>query len=86
MVNIDLSLTFNIGPDAEAAKDFVYKLGPARLNEYLKAQSEEAIRGLVFSVTHDQVNDLREEFAQGACVQSSECLFDCFPFSTVPCL
>ena len=28
-------------------------------------QVEEGIRGLVYSITHDRVNDLREEFAQG---------------------
>jgi hypothetical protein len=65
MVNVDLSLTFSIGPDAESVKDFCYLLGPARMDEYMSSQTEEAIRGLVFSVTHDQVNDLREEFAQG---------------------
>jgi len=65
MVNIDLSLTFSIGPDPDSVRDFCYLLGPARMDQYMSSQTEEAIRGLVFSVTHDQVNDLREEFAQG---------------------
>eukprot|EP00545_Synedropsis_sp_CCMP1620_P007302 CAMPEP_0119002678 /NCGR_PEP_ID=MMETSP1176-20130426/18_1 /TAXON_ID=265551 /ORGANISM="Synedropsis recta cf, Strain CCMP1620" /LENGTH=413 /DNA_ID=CAMNT_0006954185 /DNA_START=51 /DNA_END=1292 /DNA_ORIENTATION=+ len=65
MVNVDLSLTFQIGPDAEAASNFVYRLGAHRFDELLSAETEEAIRALVYSVTHDQVNDLREEFAQG---------------------
>mmetsp|Transcript_21341 Transcript_21341/g.32513 ORF Transcript_21341/g.32513 Transcript_21341/m.32513 type:complete len:305 (+) Transcript_21341:1966-2880(+) len=64
-VNVDLTLTFRIGPDAEAARKFVYRLGAHRFDEMLTAETEEAIRGLVFSVTHDQVNDLREEFAVG---------------------
>ena len=65
MVNVDLSLTFRIGPDTEAAQNFVYKLGAHRFDELMSAETEEAIRGLVYSVTHDKVNDLREEFAVG---------------------
>lgn len=65
MVNVDLSLTFKIGPDTEAARKFVYRLGAHRFDELLSAEAEEAIRGLVYSVTHDKVNDLREEFAVG---------------------
>jgi len=65
MVHVDLSLTFQIGPDEEAAKKFVYSLGAYRLDELLSAEAEEAIRGLVYSVTHDKVDDLREDFAQG---------------------
>lgn len=65
LVNVDLSLTFRIGPDADAAANFVYKLGAHRFDELLSVQTEEAIRGLVYSVTHDKVNDLREEFALG---------------------
>jgi len=63
MVNVDLSLTFQIGPDVEAARKFVYRIGPGRFDELLSAETEESIRGLVYSVTHDKVNDLREEFA-----------------------
>lgn len=65
MVDINLSLTFSIGPNIEAAEAFVYKLGCVRFDEFLAAEAEEGIRGLVYSVTHDCVNDLREEFAQG---------------------
>jgi len=65
MVDINLSLTFAIGPGAEAAEAFVYTLGVSRFDEFLSSEVEEGIRGLVYSVTHDRVNDLREEFAQG---------------------
>jgi hypothetical protein len=65
MVDINLSLTFAIGPDSEAATIFVYNLGTTRFDEFLTNEVEEGIRGLVYSVTHDRVNDLREEFAQG---------------------
>lgn len=65
MVNVDLSLTFRIGPDADAARSFVYRLGAHRFDELLSAEAEESIRGLVYGVTHDRVNDLREEFALG---------------------
>lgn len=63
MVNVDLSLTFQIGPDIEAARKFVYRIGPSGFDELLSSETEESIRGLVYSVTHDRVNDLREEFA-----------------------
>merc|ERR1719230_2149474 len=65
MVDINLSLTFSIGPGVDEATDFVYKLGSSRFDEFLTNEVEEGIRGLVYSVTHDRVNDLREEFAQG---------------------
>lgn len=65
MVNVDLSLTFRIGPDADAARNFIYRLGAHRFDEFLSAETEESIRGLVYGVTHDRVNDLREEFAVG---------------------
>lgn len=65
MVDINLSLTFSIGPGCEAAEAFVYSLGCSRFDEFLSSEVEEGIRGLVYSVTHDRVNDLREEFAQG---------------------
>mmetsp|Transcript_30905 Transcript_30905/g.80790 ORF Transcript_30905/g.80790 Transcript_30905/m.80790 type:complete len:432 (-) Transcript_30905:469-1764(-) len=64
-VDVNLSLTFSIGPGIEDASDFVYKLGTVRFDEFLSNEVEEGIRGLVYSVTHDRVNDLREEFAQG---------------------
>merc|ERR1719504_542073 len=65
MVDINLSVTFEIGPNAKAAQSFVYSLGTSRFDEFLANEVEEGIRGLVYSVTHDRVNDLREEFAQG---------------------
>jgi len=65
MVDLNLSLTFAIGPGIDDATDFVYKLGTTRFDEFLTNEVEEGIRGLVYSVTHDRVNDLREEFALG---------------------
>lgn len=65
MIDINLSVTFEIGPDISAAESFVYSLGTTRFDEFLANEVEEGIRGLVYSVTHDRVNDLREEFAQG---------------------
>ena len=65
MVHVDLSLTFCIGPDANAARNFVYRLGVYRFDELLTAKAEESIHGLVYGVTGDKVNNLREEFALG---------------------
>ncbi|OWY97679.1 hypothetical protein PHMEG_00031738 [Phytophthora megakarya] len=65
MVNIDISISFQIGPTEDDAYTFVYTLGAHRFDELLYNLTEEAIRGLVHSVRHDQVHDLREEFAVG---------------------
>ncbi|KAF1326409.1 hypothetical protein FI667_g8546, partial [Globisporangium splendens] len=65
MVDIDISISFQIGPKEEDAVKFVYTLGAHRFDELLYSLTEEAIRGLVHSVRHDQVHDLREEFALG---------------------
>ncbi|KAJ0402448.1 hypothetical protein P43SY_000601 [Pythium insidiosum] len=65
MVDIDISISFQIGPTEDDAVRFVYSLGAHRLDEFLYSFTEEAIRGLVNSVRHDQVHDLREDFAQG---------------------
>jgi len=64
-VDVNLSLTFSVGPSIDDATKFVYLLGTSRFDEFLSCEVEEGIRGLVYSVTHDRVNDLREEFAQG---------------------
>lgn len=65
MVDIDISISFQIGPTEDDAYTFVYSLGAHRFDELLYSLTEEAIRGLVHSVRHDQVHDLREEFAMG---------------------
>merc|ERR1719261_344320 len=62
MIDINLSLTFSVHK-FEGAESFVYSLGCTRFDEFLAAEVEEGIRGLVYPVTHDRVNDLREEFA-----------------------
>lgn len=59
MVNVDISITFNIVEPS----DFVYKIGANNFNEYLQGKIEEGVRGLVYGVTHNKVNDLREAFA-----------------------
>ncbi|ETN19802.1 hypothetical protein PPTG_04983 [Phytophthora nicotianae INRA-310] len=65
MVDIDISISFQIGPTEDDAVKFVYTLGAHRLDELLFSLTEEAIRGLVNSVRYDQVHDLREDFAMG---------------------
>lgn len=65
MVDISISISFQIGPTEDDAVKFVYSLGAHRFDELLYSLMEEAIRGLVHSVRHDQVHDLREEFALG---------------------
>lgn len=65
MVEVDVSVTFQIGPTVEEATHFVYYLGAHRLDELLEAETQEAIRGLVHGVPAMRVHDLREEFALG---------------------
>ncbi|KAF4145625.1 SPFH domain / Band 7 family [Phytophthora infestans] len=54
MVDIDISISFQIGPTEDDAVKFVYVLGAHRLDELLYSLTEEAIRGLVHSVRYDQ--------------------------------
>lgn len=63
MVEVDVSLTFQVGPTFQDAKKFVYRLGAHRFDEMLSAETEEAIRALVNDVPVMKVHDLREEFA-----------------------
>lgn len=65
MIDIDISISFQIGPTEDDAVKFVYSLGAHCLDELLYSLTEEAIRGLVNSVRYDQVHDLREDFATG---------------------
>eukprot|EP00501_MAST-03F_sp_TOSAG23-6_P000591 GSMAST32.ASY1.ANO1.612.1 assembled CDS len=65
MVEVDLGLTFQIGPKIEDAKKFIYHLGACNFDELLSAEVEEAIRALVNRVPVMKVLDLREEFALG---------------------
>eukprot|EP00742_Colponemidia_sp_Colp-10_P000838 GILJ01000908.1.p1 GENE.GILJ01000908.1~~GILJ01000908.1.p1 ORF type:complete len:433 (+),score=85.02 GILJ01000908.1:50-1300(+) len=63
MVHVDISLVFKVGATDKDAYAFIYQLGAHRFDELLCATSEEAIRGLVYSVPHTRILDLREEFA-----------------------
>ena len=61
MVSVDVSISFQV----QDAEKFVYLLGAHRLDEFLSAHTDEAIRGLVYEVASSRVLDLREEFAFG---------------------
>ena len=61
LVAVDVSLMFQI----QDPEKFVYELGAHRFDEFLSAQTDEAIRGLVHEVPALKVHDLREEFAMG---------------------
>merc|ERR1719495_2275845 len=56
MVDCDLSLVIHIGSPQQPrrVKDFVYKLGARRFNEYLSAAADEGIRQLVRDTTFDE--------------------------------
>jgi len=62
-VGVDISLTFRIGPGHDECKKFIYELGPAKLDQMLEAESEEAIRNFVYSVRLSQIQDIKGEIA-----------------------
>jgi len=59
MARVDLTLVFNI----DNATTFVYKIGATHFNEMLKAVAEEALRGLVHSIDHTSIYELRSSAA-----------------------
>jgi regulator of protease activity HflC (stomatin/prohibitin superfamily) len=64
MVKVDVSFNFQIGPDIKDVETFVYTLGAGRLQELLQAETEEAIRTLVFGNPVLRIRDLREELSR----------------------
>ncbi|KAL3768091.1 hypothetical protein ACHAW5_009148 [Stephanodiscus triporus] len=65
MVDIDLSISFRIGPGPDEATNFVYKLGADRFDELVAAEMEETVRSLAYSTTHDKISDMRDELSAG---------------------
>lgn len=59
MVDCELTLVFQIGPEPEGVRDFVYKLGALRFNEFLSAAVDEAMRQLVRGEKLENVLELR---------------------------
>ena len=66
-VQVDVSFTFHIGSldDPEQlerdAVNFVYHLGPQRLEEMLEAETEEEIRSFVYKYKSTRIRDLKSE-------------------------
>lgn len=59
MVDCELTLVFQIGPEPNKVRDFVYKLGALRFNEFLSAATDEAMRQLVRGEKLENVLELR---------------------------
>jgi len=59
MVDCELTLVFEIGPEPEEVRNFVYKLGAPRFNEFLAAAVDEGIRQLVRGEQLKNVLELR---------------------------
>jgi len=59
MVDCELTLVFQIGPDPNGVRNFVYKLGAVRFNEFLSAAVDEAMRQLVRGQKLENVLELR---------------------------
>lgn len=62
-VQVDISLTFRVGPGHDECMKFIYELGPSKLDQMLEAESEEAIRNFVYSVRLSQIQDIKGEIA-----------------------
>lgn len=62
-VGVDISLTFRIGPGHDECMKFIYELGPAKLDQMLEAESEEAIRNFVYGVRLSKIQDIKGEIA-----------------------
>merc|ERR1719391_1181960 len=59
MVDCELTLVFQIGPDPNGVRNFVYKLGAVRFNEFLSGAVDEAMRQLVRGEKLENVLELR---------------------------
>lgn len=59
MIDCELTLVFNIGPEAYKVRKFIYKLGAIRFNEFLAACTDEAMRQLVRGELLENVLELR---------------------------
>jgi hypothetical protein len=59
MVDCDLVLIFEIGPDPVDIRKFCYKLGAARFDDFLHAAVEEATRQLIRTCAHTDVYELK---------------------------
>jgi len=59
MVDCELTLVFQIGPEPQEVRKFVYKLGAPRFNEFLSAAVDEGIRQLCRGEKLENVLELR---------------------------
>jgi len=59
MVDCELTLVFQIGPEPQRVRDFVYKLGAVRFNQFLSGTVDEAMRQLVRGEKLENVLELR---------------------------
>lgn len=60
MVEIDVSVVLSVMDNEQKVKDFVYRLGPERLQEMLKAYQEEAVRGMARQKKYTDIYDLMD--------------------------
>jgi len=65
MVDVELTLVFKIGPEPELVRNFVYKLGAIRFNEFLSGAVDEAMRQLVRGEKLENVLELRGSSQSG---------------------
>ena len=63
MVDVDVAILLQIGPDPEEVKMFCYRLGAKRFDEFMYAAVEESIRHLMRASLHTEVYELK-----GMCV------------------
>lgn len=59
-VEIDVNTVFSVKDDPVQIRKFVYKLGPERLQDMLKALQEEAVRGMARQKKYTDIYDLMD--------------------------
>lgn len=60
MVQIDVSMVVSVKDDAKSVSNFVFKLGPERLEAMLRAFQEEAVRSMARNKRYSNIYDLMD--------------------------
>ena len=62
-IEIDVEMVFRIKDDESSIRNFIYKLGAARLDKMILEETDEAVRNFVFSIPHYKILELSSEIA-----------------------
>jgi len=57
-VNVTARVVFRIGPDVDAARRFVYRIGAHRFDDLLSASLEDEVKGFCYGVSYEDLNNI----------------------------